>query len=116
MYPPLQGIALIVHKTPTHPCRKNNYLGQNLNFKKNDNFKTILISAQWNPLLVAKTPLEIGDENWYGLTLFSKYEEESNLSAVEIIYEGLKRTIKTLSDTRLDAIFVRDVPNLPTDM
>ena len=76
----------------------------------------VLISAQWSPLLVAKTPLEIGDEDWYGLILFSKYEDESNLSAVEIIYEGLKRTIKTLSDTKLDVIFARDVPNLPTDI
>ena len=68
------------------------------------------------PLLVAKTPYEIGDEDWYGLTLFSTYEDESNLSVVEIVYEGLKRIIKTLSDRKLDVIFVRDVPNLPTDI
>tara|TARA_B100001093_G_C26852955_1_gene1025986 strand:+ start:2942 stop:3220 length:279 start_codon:yes stop_codon:yes gene_type:complete len=34
MYSPLQGIALIVHKSLTYPCRKNNYLGQNFNVLK----------------------------------------------------------------------------------
>ena len=115
--PPLQGISITAHKNPTHICKDNRYLGKNIDLiEKSGNFATILISAQWTPLLVAKASNEISDENWHGLILTSNYEDESNLSAIDIVYEGLKRTITTLSDRDLDIIFVRDVPNLPTDI
>ena len=114
---PVQGIKIYVNNNPGHPCKVNNYLPHNFKILDNNpSIETVVISSHWRPVLDGKTLNAEEGDGWSGLRVASIYPEESGLSAEDLIYKGLKRTILKLLDRKVDILFVRDTPDFDVDI
>ncbi len=115
---PLLGIRIHVDRNQiNHPCLNTDYLSKNLaTIDANPSIKTIIISSFWRPMLDGNIINLRERQYWGGIMLESLVPVEKGLSADELVYRGLKRTIQELINRKLVVIFLRDTPDFKNDI
>ena len=98
-------------------CTGKNYVGVNERILETlPSIRVVVISAVWRRYITGEVRNDREREEWGSLNLVAKLPEEKDLSRVDLMVNGLARTVFYAKSLGKTVIFVRDVPDIAEEL